>query len=240
MLEALSKTIPALFSAEAHPKAVIKVSARSVVGTIVFKLMIYSVKQKQFLTMPSKTEEHQAGNPPMVDVCLKYIKDNKMKRMIASLALCALISGPAVAQANNIGSCGWGSKLFTGQRGIAPQVLGATTNGTSGNQTFAITSGTSGCTQDGVVTSSWKTAAFIDGNMNKLALDMSRGQGESLSSLAALIGVQADDSAAFSASLQQNFDGIFSSSQVTSVEVAQNLKNVLANDAALAKYSANV
>jgi hypothetical protein len=163
-----------------------------------------------------------------------------MKKMISTLALCALVASPAFAQANNIGSCGWGSKLFMGQRGIAPQVLGATTNGTSGNQTFAITSGTSGCTQDGVVTSSWKTAAFIDGNMNKLALDMSRGEGESLSSLAALVGVNADDSAAFRASLQQNFDGIFSSSQVTSVEVAQNLKNVLAANESLAKYSANV
>ena len=163
-----------------------------------------------------------------------------MKKMISTVALCALVASPAFAQSNNIGSCGWGSKLFMGQRGIAPQVLGATTNGTSGNQTFAITSGTSGCTQDGVVTSSWKTAAFIDGNMNKLALDMSRGEGESLSSLAALVGVSADDSSAFRASLQQNFDGIFSSSQVTSLEVAQNLKNVLAAHESLAKYSANV
>ena len=59
---------------------------------------------------------------------------------------------------NNIGSCGWGAKLFDGQQGVAPQVLGATTNGTFGNQTFAITSGTSGCTQDGAVKSNWKTA----------------------------------------------------------------------------------
>lgn len=157
-----------------------------------------------------------------------------------ALLLLALTVVPSMANADNVGSCGWGSKLFAGQRGIAPQVLAVTTNGSTGNQTFAITSGTSGCTQDGTVTSSWKTAAFIDGNMNKLALDMSRGQGESLSSLAALVGVEANDSERFNLALQQNFTAIFSSAEVTSNDVAAAMKTVLSNDKALARYSANV
>lgn len=162
-----------------------------------------------------------------------------MKRNAFLLA--ALTVLPSVAFAvDNVGTCGWGSKLFSGQRGIAPQVLAVTTNGTSGNQTFAITSGTSGCTQDGVVTSAWKTAAFIDGNMNKLALDMSRGEGESLSSLAALVGVQSADSESFNLALQKNFTTIFSSAEVTSVQVATAMKQVLSSDATLSKYSANV
>lgn len=161
-----------------------------------------------------------------------------MKRK--AFLLIALSVLPSAAFADNVGGCGWGSKLFTGQRGIAPQVLAVTTNGTSGNQTFGITSGTSGCTQDGLVTSTWKTAAFIDGNMNKLALDISRGQGESLSSLAALVGVEAKDSARFNGALQQNFASIFSSAEVTSGDVAAAMKTVLANDAELARYSANV
>lgn len=165
-----------------------------------------------------------------------------MKRNLFILATLAVLTAlPTAAFAvDNVGTCGWGSKLFSGQKGIAPQVLAVTTNGTSGNQTFAITSGTSGCTQDGVVTSNWKTAAFIDGNMNRLAVDMSRGQGESLSAMAALIGVEGSDTVAFNSAMQKNFTSIFSSSEVTSLEVAAAIKSALSADESLAQYSANV
>ena len=115
------------------------------------------------------------------------------------ILLAALVSLPvtAFAAANNVGSCGLGSKVFEGQNGIAPQVLAVTTNGTFGNQTFGITSGTLGCTQDGVVSSNWKTALFIDGNKAQLARDAASGQGETLDALAALLKIDAQDKAAF-------------------------------------------
>jgi hypothetical protein len=144
------------------------------------------------------------------------------------------------ASENNIGSCGWGSKVFDGQRGLAPQVLGATTNGTLGNQTFGITSGTSGCTQDGVVKSTWKTAMFIDGNKTKLARDMSMGSGEALESLAKLIGVQEQHKAAFFQATKDNFARIFSSDSVTTDQVAASLKQVLAANSELAQYSQSI
>lgn len=81
-----------------------------------------------------------------------------MKKIVVA-ALVTLAAASSMAAQNNVGSCGWGSKVFEGKSGIAPQVLAVTTNGTSGNQTFGITFGTSGCTQDGVVSSSWKTAS---------------------------------------------------------------------------------
>ena len=59
-----------------------------------------------------------------------------MKKLFAA-ALMIAAGSSAMAQ-NNVG-CGWGSAVFNGQRGVAPQVLAATTNGTSGNQTFGIT-----------------------------------------------------------------------------------------------------
>lgn len=147
---------------------------------------------------------------------------------------------PAMAVAQNIGHCGWGSKLFDGQKGIAPQVLAATTNGTSGNQTFAISSGTSGCTQDGVVKSSWRTAAFIDANMNKLARDVSRGEGDTLDSLALLLEVSDQDKSQFNETLKNNFGNIFPSQEVTTEAVRENLGTVLKQSEALAQYSAQV
>ncbi len=161
-----------------------------------------------------------------------------MKKGLAlGLTLLAL---PAMAFADNVGQCGWGSKLMEGNEGIAPQVLAVTTNGTSGNQTFGITSGTSGCTQDGVVRSNWKTAMFIDGNMNRLARDMSVGSGESMESLAAILGMTESDKTVFFSVAQQNFAKIFPSADVSSNQVAASLKSVLASDSTLSKYSAQL
>lgn len=164
-----------------------------------------------------------------------------LNKKLIVVALVGLIpTGVMAAGENNTGSCGWGAKLFDGQRGIAPQVLAATTNGTSGNQTFAITSGTSGCTQDGVVKSNWKTAMFIDGNKEKLARDMSTGSGEALESLAKLIGIQDQHKAAFFKATKDNFARIFSSDNVTTDQLVVSLKQVLAADSELVQYSQTI
>lgn len=142
----------------------------------------------------------------------------------------------AFAAANNVGSCGLGSKVFEGQKGVAPQVLAATTNGTFGNQTFGITSGTLGCSQDGVVTSAWKTAMFIDGNKAQLARDAASGQGETLDALAALLKVEAQDKAAFVSLTKARHAEIFTA--VDSADsIATQLKAALQSDSRLAKYA---
>lgn len=158
-----------------------------------------------------------------------------MKKLLAVVAI-ALPASAMAAGENNIGQCGWGSKLFDGQSGLAPQVLGATTNGTFGNQTFAITSGTSGCTQDGAVRSNWKTALFIDGNRQQLARDMSTGSGETLDSLAHLMGVQSQDRDAFNRTAKDNMAKIFATDSTNDIVAA--LRQVLAADAQLSRYTA--
>jgi hypothetical protein len=158
-----------------------------------------------------------------------------MKKLCAVAVLAVL---PTAAMADNVGNCGWGSKVFDGQSGIAPQVLAVTTNGTFGNQTFGISSGTSGCSQDGTVRSNWKTALFIDGNKEKLALDMSVGSGETLDSLAHLLGVESQDRAAFNRVAKDNMARIFPSHDVSSEKVAAALREVLASDAQLSRYTA--
>jgi hypothetical protein len=160
-----------------------------------------------------------------------------MRKLLAVAAVAALFPAIAAAQQNNVGSCGWGSKLFEGQAGIAPQVLAATTNGTAGNQTFGITSGTSGCTQDGAVRSTWKTAMFIDGNKETLARDMSVGGGEALDSLAHLLGVEVADRATFNRIARDNMQRIFPSETAQTEQVLAALREVLMGDAKLARYT---
>ena len=160
-----------------------------------------------------------------------------MKKVLVAVAVAAVVPASAMAAGeNNIGNCGWGSKLFDGQSGIAPQVLAVTTNGTFGNQTFAITSGTSGCTQDGTVKSNWKTALFIDGNKDMLARDMSVGSGETLDSLAHLMGVEAQDRAAFNQVAKENLSKIFAAD--STADIMANFRQVLAANEQLARYTA--
>ncbi len=165
-----------------------------------------------------------------------------MLKTLAVVAVIAVFPVGAMAaggSADASGSCGVGSKLFENQRGVAPQVLAMTTNGTF-FQTVGVTLGTSGCTQDGVVKSNWKMAMFIDGNKDKLARDMSTGSGETLESLAKLIGIQDQHKAAFFQATKDNFARIFASDNVTTDQVVASLKQVLATDSELAQYSQSI
>lgn len=154
----------------------------------------------------------------------------------------ALLVAPlsAMAAGDNVGTCGLGSKVFDGQSGVAQQLLAVTTNGSTGSQTIGITFGTSGCTQGGPVSSTWKTAAFIDGNKAKLARDMSRGNGETLDALAKVMGVADADKAHFYTTTKQNFDRIFPSDQADTQAVLDGLKQVVASDERLSAYSARI
>ncbi len=157
------------------------------------------------------------------------------KVVLAALFVMSPVSAMAVDAS---GGCSVGSKVFDGQKGVAPQVLAITTNVTA-FQTIAVTAGTSGCTQDGVVKSNWKTAMFLDGNREKVARDMSSGSGETLDALASLIGVSDEHKPAFFRVTHENFSTIFRAEAGTD-QVMAALREVLARDAELARYSASI
>lgn len=161
-----------------------------------------------------------------------------MKKLLTVLSMLVALPTAALAAQDNVGGCGVGSLIFKGQSGVVPQVLAVTTNGTMGNQTFGITSGTLGCTQDGMVKSNMKTAMFIDSSKDQLARDMSVGSGETLAALAHLIGVEAQDQAAFNRLAKDNMARIFTTDSVATEQVIASLREVLAADATLARYQA--
>lgn len=111
--------------------------------------------------------------------------------------------------------------------------MAATTNGTSGNQTFGMTSGTLGCeSANGPLKSA---QVFMDENMDQLAADAATGQGETLAALAEVMGVEAADKAAFNRAMQSNFDAVFSA-DATSSTAFEAMTAVMATDAELQKY----
>jgi hypothetical protein len=71
-----------------------------------------------------------------------------------------------------------------------------------------------------------------------LARDMSVGHGESLETIAELMGIAEEDKSSFFAVSQQNFDKIFSSEDVTAEQVLASLNEVMAQDEKLARYTA--
>jgi hypothetical protein len=99
--------------------------------------------------------------------------------------------------------CGLGLQLM-GKDGN--QILAATTNGTSGNQTFGISSGTSGCTDGGTMAENKQVPAFIEMNKEALAIESARGQGETLAGLAQLMGCQVEK---FAPAMKKNYNKIF-------------------------------
>jgi hypothetical protein len=118
--------------------------------------------------------------------------------------------------------CGLGSILFGDKPGIV-QIFAATTNGLSGNQTFAITTGTSNC-QD-TAASAENTKAFVQANREAVAKDIARGNGETISSLSTLAGCT--DATAVGATLQKNFKTIFPNEQVSDVSVSESVVTTL-------------
>jgi hypothetical protein len=152
----------------------------------------------------------------------------------------ALASGSLAAQDRTDSTgCGLGTVIWEGKSGEAPQILAVTTNATSGNQTFGITTGTLGCNQKGTVNAPEESELFTDANLDGLARDMARGQGETLASLAELMGIEDQDQPTFFAATQENFARIFPSDDVTAHQVIVSLYEVMAEDARLSRYAAS-
>jgi len=141
-----------------------------------------------------------------------------MKKIISLIAALGLTTA---VYANENTGCGLGSMIIKDQSTSVLQALAATTNGTSGNQTFGITSGTSNCNKPSDFVSNDKLNKFVEENMDELALDISAGKGETLSTVAKLMNVENNE--AFSAKLQSNFTNIYSNENVTSAAVIDSI-----------------
>ena len=161
-----------------------------------------------------------------------------MRKVLVAFAI-ALVATTAAAQSDSakkavkgsgkygLAGCGLGSLVFENQPG-AVQILAATTNGTSGSQTFGITTGTSNC-EPGLLASGTKN--FVDANREALAKDAARGEGEAVGAIAAIN--QCRDMKAVGAALQRDYSAIFPSEKTTNDEVTQAILKTLHSDPSL-------
>jgi Protein of unknown function (DUF3015) len=138
--------------------------------------------------------------------------------------------------------CGLGKLAWAdaqGKRKVVQQVLAATTNGTFGSQTFGISSGTSGCTNDGIVKNDQKVPVFASVNFENLKQEMAQGHGEFLASLATLLGVRADRKSEFFALMQERYTTLFKSAETTPSEMLTALNREITAHPALFEAGEN-
>jgi hypothetical protein len=127
---------------------------------------------------------------------------------LALLLVAISVGSVLAANPGNGPGCGLGKLAWSDykhQKNIAPQVMMATTNGTFGSQTFGISFGTSGCTNDGQVMAGRKTDMFVASTFESLSEDLARGQGEHLASLVMMTGVAVKHQPAFFSLAQDRY-----------------------------------
>ncbi len=149
-------------------------------------------------------------------------------RKLASSALgIAIVSIPSFAVDKGNTGCGLGYVIFKDQPdSVIFDSLAVTTNGTSANQTFGITSGTLECKRPENLVKNDKLFRFVSENMDSVAADIASGNGEYLETVAELLNIPDEKRDKFYSRLQDNFDKIFYSENVQSAYVIDKIVKI--------------
>ena len=111
-----------------------------------------------------------------------------MKSGFCVIAALLAFSATSIAAPYGMAGCGLGSVFFgSGQGG---QIFASTTNGSTGNQTFGISSGTSNCVPGSKAAAFNKQREFVDTNLASLAAEMAQGSGETLTAYTQTLGCE--------------------------------------------------
>ncbi|WP_420590430.1 DUF3015 family protein [Bacterioplanoides sp.] len=153
-----------------------------------------------------------------------------MKKIIAGAIL---VSSSAFAMAQDPAGCGVGTAIvFPDANEWHEHVLAVTTNESTSN-TVSMTSNLLNC--DSANGPLKLSQAFMDNNMDQLAADSAKGQGETLAALAEVMGIEVQHQPTFNRLMQSNFDAIFSV-EATSASAHEAMTAAMAESTALKKY----
>ncbi|HHH36844.1 MAG TPA: DUF3015 domain-containing protein [Gammaproteobacteria bacterium] len=159
-----------------------------------------------------------------------------MKRIILAATL-TLLGMASTAYGDSGPGCGWGTTIFKGQSGLFAHTMAATTNGTSWNQWFGLTSGTAGCDPDTVVSNEFQKKLFVASNMDLLSQDMAQGRGDHLDALATLMNISEEDKAGFFSLTQSQLATLLDAASKGAPEMLSALDKAMRAHPELAKYA---
>jgi len=123
----------------------------------------------------------------------------------------AIAAHPDNGPGCGLGKLAWGD--YPNQQDSGPQVLMSTTNLTFGSQSFGISSGTSGCTNNGVIVQEEKVNVFATANFDNISQEMVQGQGEHLTALATLMDIPIDQHPVLFANAQEKYAQLLQSGE---------------------------
>jgi len=145
--------------------------------------------------------------------------------------LVALALAPLAAFAgNNHPMAGCGLLYWAGLRSndTIPQAVASYFNNFAGSQTFGITSGTSGCTEEGLLAMSVEAEVYASANFKELQREIAVGDGEFLVGFADILGVHPENRAALFQVMQEKYTVLFPSADSSSLDMLNALKLELA------------
>ena len=158
-----------------------------------------------------------------------------MRCIIAAVMLAVTLPAGAVLADNDVG-CGVGTEIWEGQKGLGPKLLAFITNHVT-FQSVSITFGLLNCNGQGTVGADAQLRRFAADQFDRIAREMATGGGESVDALAYLMGIAAQDRAAFAALAQAEFGALFASDHITSGEMLDALDRLIAEDPQLRVYA---
>jgi hypothetical protein len=153
--------------------------------------------------------------------------EDLMKNII--IGLIALVSAVSAFAGDSSSGCGMGWEVAKEQSLISSSTR-SIVNATFSN-TIAMTLGTSGCAKHSIVQNEAKGVHFAEANLNQLAIEMARGNGEFVASFGSVFGCQ--NSSDFGSMVQAKYEAVLPSANTSGVELYNNVKAQIKNNASL-------
>lgn len=159
------------------------------------------------------------------------------KYLTAGLMAVALATAfPATnAVAATGAGCGLGKQVLEGKAGFGWNLLAWFLNALGGNQTFGMSTGTSGCDTTKAVLKERDRTDYAAANFDTLSADAARGAGDHLAGLADVMAISPTDRPAFYTLVQSRYDNLFGAS-ATPETMLSALDGALRADARFASY----
>jgi hypothetical protein len=145
------------------------------------------------------------------------------------IGLMVFVTTSTVFAADSSSGCGMGYEIAPKQSLVSSSTR-ALVNATFSN-TIAMTLGTSGCAKHSIVKNDAKGIHFAEANMNQLALEMARGNGEFVASFASVYGC--NNTEAFGSMVQARYEAVLPMANTTGVELYNNVLVEIKNNASL-------
>jgi len=129
--------------------------------------------------------------------------------------------------------CGLGW-MVTQKHSLFASTIRSTTNALFGNQTFGMTSGTSGCAKHSIVKNEKQLIHYTEANLANLEIEMAIGEGEFLQAFGRSLGCQDAVLGKFGQMTKNSYGRIFGKNSEAQ-KVISNVRGVLKEDATLAQ-----